>query len=323
MSKKQAWIGFWLLGIIWGSSFLLIRVAVRELTPFEVVFIRTAIAAVGLLLVAYARGKRLPTHWAGIRDLIILGVFNTVIPFALITWGEQSVESGLASVLQGTAALFTLVIAHFAFADERITLQKLAGLALGFGGVLLLASRSWQDGQIITSDLTGQLAIVAASLFYGLGGTYGRRVMQRGIEPIITAAGAMLTSAIVTGAFVFLPVLLPGLASTAAIEGATQAGPFAVSSPDVLLAAVVLGLFNTFVAYIIFYSILQALGAAKTSMVTYIVPAVGLTLGALFLDEIVDFRLLLGAALIIGGIGVVNLRFGSWLRRRREARQGA
>lgn len=321
MSKKQAWIGFWLLGVIWGSSFLLIRVAVRELTPFEVVFIRTAIAAVGLLIVAYAQGKRLPTHWVGIRDLMILGVFNTVIPFALITWGEKSVESGLASVLQGTAALFTLVIAHFAFVDERINLQKLAGLALGFIGVVLLASRSWQDGQLVQSDLEGQLAIVIASLFYGLGGTYGRKVMQRGIEPIITAAGAMLTSAIVTGVIVFVPALFNGL--NPAVEGAAQPALFAISSPDVLLAAVVLGLLNTFIAYIIFYSILRQLGAARTSMVTYIVPAVGVTLGAIFLNEIVDFRLLLGAALIIGGIGVVNLRFGTWLKARREAQQSA
>lgn len=90
-----------------------IRISVEQLTTFQVVFLRTGMAAVGLNIVAYLRGKRLPTDWKGIRDLLVLGVVNTVFPFVLITWGEQSIESGLAAVLQGTAALFTMVVAHF------------------------------------------------------------------------------------------------------------------------------------------------------------------------------------------------------------------
>src|SRR5688500_14573813 len=176
MSTKQAWIGFWLLGMIWGSSFLFIRVAVEQLPPFEVVFIRTAIAAIGLTIVVYARGKKMPTDWNSIRPLIILGIFNTVFPFALITWGEQSIASGLAAVLQATAALFTLVIAHFTFADEHIAPGKIGGLIVGFAGVVILSSLSWKDGQIVTGSLAGQLAIVAASSFYVFGGVYSRNV---------------------------------------------------------------------------------------------------------------------------------------------------
>jgi drug/metabolite transporter (DMT)-like permease len=298
MSNKQAWIGFFLLGLIWGSSFLFIRIGVEQLGPFEVVFIRTGIAAIGLTLVAYARGKRLPRHWDGIRDLLILGVVNTVIPFAFITWGEKSIDSGLAAVLQATAALFTLVVAHFAFADERITLKKIGGLVVGFIGVIILVSQSWKDGQVATGSLTGQLAIVVASFFYAMGGTYSRQVLKKGIEPIIAAAGAMITTAIVSGV---LMVIAP------ALGGANIVTPAEMQS-NVLFAVVMLGLLNTFVAYIIFYSIIPVLGAARTSMVTYVVPAVGLALGAIFLKEVVDFRLLLGAALIITGIGIVNLR---------------
>ena len=141
MTNQRAWIGFWVLAFIWGSSFLFIRIGVEQLSTFQLVFIRTGIAAVGLNIVVYLRGKRLPTDRAGVRDVAILGVVNTVIPFALITWGEKSIESGLAAVLQATAALFTMIVAHFAFADERVTRRTVAGLVVGFAGVVVLASR--------------------------------------------------------------------------------------------------------------------------------------------------------------------------------------
>jgi drug/metabolite transporter (DMT)-like permease len=298
MSKQRAWIGFWLLSLIWGSSFLFIRVGVEQLGPFEVVFIRTGIAAIGLTLTAYARGKRLPTDWQGIRSLLLLGVGNTVIPFALITWGEQSIDSGLAAVLQATAALFTLVVAHFFLPDEHITLKKVGGLVVGFLGVVILASRSWQNGQVVTSSLFGQLAIVVASFFYAMGGTYSRKVLQRGLEPIIVAAGAMITTAIISGVLMLIAPSFGGAAIVTPVQ----------MQSNVLFAAIMLGLLNTYLAYIIFYSIIPVLGAGRTSMVTYVIPAVGLILGAIFLNEIVDFRLLLGAALIMLGIGIVNLR---------------
>src|SRR3954464_2150570 len=113
VTRQRAWIGFWVLAVIWGSSFLFIRIAVEQLSTFQLVFIRTGIAAVGLNIVVYLRGKRLPTDRAGVRDVVILGVVNTVIPFALITWGEKSIESGLAARLQATPAFFTLIIRHF------------------------------------------------------------------------------------------------------------------------------------------------------------------------------------------------------------------
>src|SRR5262245_23845667 len=185
MTTKQAWGGFWLLALIWGSSFLFIRIGVEQLPPFQLVFIRTGIAAIGLTTVVYWRGKRLPMDWRSVGDLLFLGAVNTVLPFALITWGETRIESSLASVLQGTAALFTLVLAHFAFADERFSLRKLAGLLVGFLGVVVLASRS-AGGEIARADSTahllGQAAIIGASFCYALGGTYGRKVMQNRLE---------------------------------------------------------------------------------------------------------------------------------------------
>lgn len=313
MTNKQAWLSFWAVALIWGSSFLFIRIGVEQVTPFQLVFIRTGMAAVGLNIVVYLRGKRLPTDSKGIRDLLVLGVVNTVFPFALITWGETHIESGLAAVLQGTAALFTLVVAHFVFADERITLRKLAGLIIGFLGVVILASRSTQDETTSTTSvdgtlhLLGQLSIVAASLCYAIGGTYSRKAIQSRLEPIVVAAGAMTVAAIITGVIAYAAPLLGGPAPT----------PLDTLRPDVLNALITLGLLNTFVAYLMFYSIVAALGAARASMVTYVIPAVGLTLGAIFLKEQVDIRLLIGAAMIIGGIGVVNLRLGELIKRKR------
>lgn len=292
------WAGFWLVGLIWGSSFLLIRISVEELNQFQIVFIRTGIAALGLNLVLLIRGKRLPTNWQSLRSLILIGLGNTTIPFLLITWGEKSVESGLASVLQATASLFGLIIAHFSFADERITPQKVVGLAAGFAGVTLLASRSWADGQVITGDLLGQGAIVLASLFYAIFTVYSRKVCYN-VEPMIVSTGAMTTAAISSGFLMLVAPLLGGPAAT----------PLNEVSSHVLTSVLALGFVNTFIAYLIFYSLIPALGAARTTMVTYVVPPVGLLLGVVFLNEVLDARLLIGAAMIFMGIGIVNLRF--------------
>jgi len=307
MTTKQAWISFWILALIWGSSYLFIRIGVEQLPPFQLVFIRTAIAAVGLNLVVYGRGKRLPTDRRGWGDLLFLGIVNTVFPFALITWGETRIESGLASVLQGTAALFSLVIAHFLFADERITWRKVIGLLIGFLGVVVLASRS--SGQTNTEThatlhLFGQLAIVASSLCYAIGGAYSRKAMQNRLEPIVVAAGSMTVAALTTGLIAYGAPSFGG------------AAPVSLSqlTPNVLGAILALGLVNTFGAYLIFYSLVAALGAARTSMVTYIIPVVGLVLGALFLGERVDFRLGIGALLIVGGIAIVNLNLTAFFK---------
>ena len=169
-SRAQApagrnWIGFWLLSLIRGSSYLFIRIGVAEMPPFQLVFIRTLIAAAGLTVVAYLRRRRPPTDRRGAVDMVFLGLVHTTVPFALITWGETRIESSLASILQGTTALFTFFVAHLAFADERATPGKQAGLGIGFLGVVVLAGRSTlvAQGGDASSHPLGRLAIVAAS----------------------------------------------------------------------------------------------------------------------------------------------------------------
>lgn len=292
------WVAFWVLGLVWGSSFLLIRVGVEAIHPFYIVFIRTGIAAVGLFLVIIARHRPIPRDWNTIKPLLVLGIGNTAVPFTLISLGEQNIDSGLASVLQATAALFGLIIAHFALNDERITTQKLGGLIIGFVGVLVLASRNWQDGQILTGGLLGQLAIVVASLFYASFTTYSRKVVSNKVEPMVIAAFAMMTAAI---AELILIIVAP-------LAGYEVPGFPTSLSANVLLSVLLLGFLNTFFAYMLFYYIVRELGAARSQMVTYVVPAVGLVLGVLLLNEKMDIRLIIGATLIFAGIGIVNLK---------------
>jgi drug/metabolite transporter (DMT)-like permease len=316
VTKQRAWVGFWILSLVWGASFLFIRIGVEQLSTFQLVFYRTGIAALGLGLVAAWRGKKIPRDWASLRDLLILGVVNTVLPFALITWGEKTIESGLASVLQATAALFAAPVAHFAFPDERLSTKKVLGLALGFLGVIVLASRSGSEEVASVSGhlhLLGQLAVVVASFCYAIGGMHSRRAIQNRLDPIIAAFGAMTVTAVITGIIAYLLPLFGGAAPA----------PLGSLTPRVVWSILTLGTLNTFVAYLIFYSIIQTLGVSRVSMCTYVIPVVGLILGALVLDEIVDARLLLGSVMIVGSVGMVNLDLKGMLRRQPASPDGS
>lgn len=300
--RKWAWASFWILGLIWGSSFLLISIGVSEFQTVEVVFIRTAIGAVGLCAVIAARRVYVPRDFATLRALAIIGLGNVVAPYLLITWGEETVKSGIAAVLQATAALFTLVVAHFTLADERMTPAKIIGLILGFGGVVVLFSGELNTGQPLADSLIRPLAIVLASLFYAIFTVYSKKIIKGKVEPVVMAAGTMVTAAVVTG-----PLALLG--------GFT---PLDSVSSNALIGVIILGVLNTFIAYLFFYFIVRELGAAKAAMVTYIVPPVGVVLGALVLNEPLGVTLLVGAGLIMLGIAIVNLRVGRFFTRKQQ-----
>jgi len=292
------WIGFWVLGLIWGSSFLLIRIGVESVSPFQLVFVRVLIGAIGMSAVLLARGKRLPMDRGALLSLFVLGMINVTIPFALITWGEQTVDSGVASVLNSTAALFTLLISAFIFRQETFTARKFTGLMIGFVGVVVLASRNWQGGEVQTGSLLGQLAILLAALFYAFGGPYAYRLSHRWNDPQMVATGSMIFAAAVSG---LLMVLAPAF-------GGEAATPLNELPADALFSLLGLGILNTFIAYMIFYWIIRYLGASRASMVTYVAPVVGLALGAIVLGESMDVQLLGGAALILSGIAIVTVK---------------
>jgi drug/metabolite transporter (DMT)-like permease len=302
--NARAWGAFWLVGAIWGSSFLLIRVGVEEFSPTQVSFTRCLIAAVGLNLVLALTGKRLPRDRATIRALALIGFGNSALPYTLLGLGEQEISSGMAAVLQATASLFTLVIAHFMLADERITPRKVIGLALGFLGVLALSSDSFEGGQLNTPMLLGQFAIMGASLCYAYFTVYSKQALRGRIDPTVIAAATFISATICAGLMMLLEPLLGGRGPV---------NPLDVPR-DSLYAVLGLGVVNTFIAYLFFYFIVQELGAFRASMVTYIVPPIGVILGALILSEQASAIMLVGAALIFTGIAVVNVRWSA-LRR--------
>lgn len=283
------WLMFWALGLIWGSSFLLIKVGVEDLGPLPLVSVRIGLAALFMAVFLRVSGRQWPRQRSELIALVYVGVMNTAVPFTLITWGEERIDSGLATVLNATMPLFTLVIAHLALADERITPQKVAGLLLGFVGVALLASRDTDSSS--PNSLSGQLAVLAASASYATSVVTIRRYLRR-VDPLVTAGGSLMIGAVVVITLTLIAVPLP---SSGDLGG------------QAVLAVITLALANTVLAYFLFYHLIDVWGATRTSLVTYVMPPLGLTLGALFLDEAVDWKIVAGAALILGGIVVVNL----------------
>lgn len=290
---------------IWGSSFLWIKVALGNdgqpflgidlppgtvaFTPLLLVIVRLTLGAIGLGVIARARGVTVPLDRATLSRFAFMGVFYAAIPFGLITWGETRIDSGLAAILNGTVPLFTIVIAHAWLTDERATPARLAGLAVGFGGVVILLSRSFgtDEGQ---GSMLGLLAVLGAAASYGLSSTFSRRHL-RGQSPVAQSLVTMLVGDVV-------------------IIAALLAAPQRVDLPGhplLWFAAVWLGLLGSCTAYILYFSLVNAWGPTRASLVTYVFPIVGVALGVLTRSEVIDWRLVAGTALIASGIAVVNL----------------
>src|SRR5574337_574210 len=171
--KLREWGAFALLGLIWGSSFLWIKIAVQETGPFTLVAFRLLFGLIGLLLVMWQQKQSFPRDRRTLLAFLFMGAFNTAVPFTLISWGETRIDSGLASILNGAVPLFTIIIAHFWLHDEKITLPRILGLIIGFIGVVILVGRDFGP-QGLRSSILGQLAVLAAAICYATAITFSR-----------------------------------------------------------------------------------------------------------------------------------------------------
>lgn len=277
------WIKFWALAVIWGSSFLLIKVAVDDLGALPLVSIRLGGAAFLFSIYLFMTRRKLPRWGDGLGALLFVGVFNTAVPFFLISWGETKIDSGLATVLNSSVPLFNLVIAHFLISDERLTQAKIVGLVLGFVGVVVVVSNG-----IDTSDnpLIGQLAVLGASLCYATS-IATIRFKLRHLDSFTTAGYSTVIGVV--------PILLSTLLFV------NPKPDFLNLDFEVIAAGITLAVVNTFVAYFLFYDLIANWGV-RASLVTYAMPPIGVTLGFLVLDETIDWRLIVGGALILVGI---------------------
>jgi len=289
-ASRSTWLLFVALAGMWGSSYLFIKIGVETITPLTLVAGRLFFGLVLLVAAVGIARERLPREVRMYRHLVVMAVLNVVIPFFLITWAEQTTDSALAAILNATVPLFTIVFAASFLHDEPITLNRVAGLAIGFVGVVVIMSRNLalDDGNI-----AGEIALIGSSMSYGIGNVYNRRNV-RGLRPMIPALFQVgIAFAIVTVlAFVFeRPLETP-------------------ITRDGLFAIIWLGVLGSGFAYLAYFRILGEWGATRTSMVAYLLPIVGIALGVAVLGESVDVRVLAGTALVIGGVALVNSRFG-------------
>ena len=188
----REWLMLFALSILWGGSFFFVEIAVSELPPLVIVLCRVGLAASVLWAIILARGIALPHEREVWLSFLGMGMLNNAIPFFLIVWGQQSIASGLASILNATTPIFTVVIAHFFLADEQISTRKFVGILIAIAGVVILVLPSIGLGE--TSSLLGQLAILGATISYGFASVFGRRFKSLGISPMMSSAGQLTGS---------------------------------------------------------------------------------------------------------------------------------
>ena len=277
-----------LLAFVWGWSFLFIKVAVEGMTPTTVAASRIALGAIALHVWLRVRGLRLPRDRTFWRHALVLALLANVLPFTMLAWGEERITSALTAVLNASTPLFT-ALAGFVYLNDRFGRREVGGLLLGLAGVGVAAGVGGSD--IAHSSVTGSLAAIGAGACYGMGLAYAKRHVE-GV-PAEMAATAQLTAGVV--------VLGPVALLTTASEGIDL-------EPHRVLAIVLLGAVGTGFAYILFYRSVAQLGPTTTSLVTYLVPVVAVAVGVVLLDEDFRIRMLVGGAMIVLGIALVQRR---------------
>lgn len=284
--KPKHWFVFLLLGAIWSSSFMWIKIAVQEVGPITLVAFRVLFGLLfGVVVILFQR-VQLPRSFREWAPLLLLGVTNVAIPFFLISWGEQSIDSAVAAILDATVPLFTILIAHFLLHDDKMTVPKVTGLLIGFAGVVILMSK---DIGASFGSVLGQLAVVLACVFYAGSSVFARKTTEN-TPGILRSAGPLLSATAIMWPATFLvesPVKVPHLAVT-------------------WIALLFLGVLGSGLAFVLSYYLLHEIGPTRTSMVTYLFPIGGVLLGVVFLNEQVSWQLLAGTVLVIASLAVVN-----------------
>ncbi|MBT4164728.1 MAG: EamA family transporter [Porticoccaceae bacterium] len=290
MSPKD-WLMLLLLSFLWGGSFFFIAVAVSELPPLTIVTMRVGMASITLWTILIIAGYEIPKSLKLWRSFLILGLLSNAIPFSLIVWGQTHITSGLASIINATTPLFTVLIAGTLLTDEHMTPAKIIGVVIGLLGVIVLIGPSTLTD--VGADTTAQLAIMAAAVSYGFATVYGRRFKTMGISPVTTAVGQVTCATIILLPLAFF------------IERPDQ---LANPSLKVWLAVISLAVFSTALAYILFFRILASSGATNVVLVTFLVPITANLLGWLALNEILHAEYFIGMVFIGLGLAAIDGR---------------
>jgi drug/metabolite transporter (DMT)-like permease len=274
------------LGATWGASFLFIKVIVEETSPLEVAEGRLFFGALAVAVVLAIRRTRLrwpPSLWLRVAVWALVGL---VAPFVLIAWAEEHIASGTASVLNSTMPLFTTLFAAIFLMEEQLTPMRGAGVVVGFLGVVVLTGGEIYD--FSDSSVLGQLAVVGAAACYGAGAVYARSLLKRA-DPLELSGGQLVLATVLA-----LLILL----------GVRGAPDFSLSA-EAWLSLLTLGVLGTGIAIVAYMWLVDNVGSVRSSLVTYIIPILGLFLGWAVLDESIGVNTVLGCALIIAGVAVV------------------
>jgi drug/metabolite transporter (DMT)-like permease len=296
---RREWAMLLVLAFVWGGSFFFNAVAARELPTLTMVWLRVAIGSVTLLLVLRVLGQQVPRGghvWAAFFGM---GLLNNVLPMLLIVWGQHGIASGLASILNATTPLFTVLVAHLFTADEKLTVLKALGVAVGFAGAAVMIGPDTLYG--LGTDVLAQLACLAGALSYAFAGIFGRRFRRMGVPPLATAARQVTASAIMV-----LPIML------------LVDKPWELPVPHIATWGAILGvgLLSTALAYVLYFRILATAGATNLLLVTFLIPVSAILLGSVVLGELLAPRHFIGMALIGGGLTFVDGRLPRLFLRR-------
>lgn len=287
MTARQTAILFG-LGAIWGAAFMLIKIIVADVAPATLVAVRIAITALILWIVMRSSGTTLPRTRQDWQNFYSVGMFGLVIPFLLISWGQRLIPSSTTAILGATTPLFTALINIFTRNDDKITVERVVGLATGFVGVLIAIGIT----AVSNGSWAGELCVLGAAVCYAISALYSRRVFS-GMTPIVPSTGQMLAS---TSLLVPIALVWDGI-------------PTALPSTKSIIALLILAVVCTAVAYIMYYHLISTIGATKSSMVSYLIAPFGVVYGFVFLQEAITSNALVGLVIIIIGIGIAG---GSW-----------
>ncbi len=287
MGVKE-WVSVGFLSIIWGGSFFFIEVAVTELTPLTIVLSRVGLAALFLFGFVYLTGRKLPRSikiWGG---FLVMGALNNLIPFSLIVWGQTHIQSSLASILNATTPIFSVILAHLLTRDELLTVNRGVGILTGWIGVTVLIGI---DSSLnMNVHFFGQIAVLGAAFSYACAAIFGRRF--HGIDPIIVATGMLIGSTVMMIPVVFV------------FETPWNLTPSTIT----WFALIGLSLISTSLAYIIYFRILATAGATNLLLVTFLIPVSAIFLGVMVLGEQLYWDDIGGMGLILVGLLVIDGR---------------
>lgn len=292
---RQTWLLLILLSVLWGASFFFIGAALRELPPLTIVLARTVFGAVLLLPLLTVMGGALPNTMSGWIPFLVMGLLNNVIPFSLIVAGQTYISSGLASVLNATTPLFTVLVLA-AFGDERLIARRVAGVIIGLLGVIVLHGLRLDQA---LGQTFGMLLCLGGALSYGVSGLWGRRKLT-GVPPITSATCQLICSSVVM-----------------AVIAAAVERPWQLPMPGAAtwLSLIGIAALSTALAYIVFFHILTTSGATNVMLVTLMIPVTAILLGYLVLGEPLTVREVAGALIIGSALVVIDGRALLWFRR--------